>query len=65
MQDKKNIELKFNRDKINPINENFESALENIYNLGILTHQVFARLGYQIKLQEQILAELKKINGAS
>ena len=64
MQDKKDIKLEFKKDKINPINENFEFALDNVYNTAILSHQVFARLGYQIKIQEQLLIELKKLNEA-
>lgn len=63
MQDKREIKLEFKKDKINPTNEQFEFALDNVYNLAILNHQIFARLGYQIKIQEQILAELKKLNG--
>lgn len=60
--DPKQVKLEFKKEKINNYNENFESTMNNIYNASILIHQVFARLGYQIKLQEQMLEELKKLN---
>jgi hypothetical protein len=59
---KSELKLEFKKDQINPYNENFESTIANVYNMSVLTHQIFARLGYQIKLQEQILSELKKLN---
>jgi hypothetical protein len=59
---KSEVKLEFKKDNINAYNENFENTMGNIYALAVLSHQVFARLGYQIKLQEQILIELKKLN---
>jgi len=58
----KQIKLEFKKEQINNYNENFESTMNNIYTASVLIHQVFARLGYQIKIQEQILEELKKLN---
>jgi hypothetical protein len=60
--DPKQVKLEFKKEKINNYNENFEATMDNIYSSSILIHQVFARLGYQIKLQEQMLEELKKLN---
>lgn len=58
----KEVKLEFKKEVITPYSEAFENTLNNIYSMSIMTHQVFARLGYQIKLQEQILDELKKMN---
>jgi len=66
MQEKQNkkhdIRLEFKKEKVNSVNENYENTMNNLYSMAVLTHQVFARLGYQIKLQEQILQELQKLN---
>lgn len=62
MNNPPNIKLEFKKEAINSYNENFEQTMGNIYTSVILLHQVYARLGYQIKIQEQILAELKKAN---
>jgi len=59
---KKDIKLEFKREQITNYSEPFENTLGNIFSMSILSHQIFGRLGYQIKLQEQILAELKKLN---
>lgn len=58
----KDVKLEFKKDKITPYTESVEGMLGNIYAMAIMMHQVFARLGYQIKLQEQILVELKKLS---
>jgi len=60
--EQKPLKLEFKKENINSINENYEDTLNNIYAIAVLSHQVFARLGYQIKIQEQILEELKKLN---
>lgn len=62
MKNQQNIQLEFKKESVNPYNENFEQTMNNIYTLVILQHQIYARLGYQIKLQEQMLIELKKLN---
>jgi len=54
------VKLTFNKEKVNKYNESYEETLNNIYTLAALMAQVYGRLGYQIKIQEQILAELKK-----
>ena len=54
------VKLTFNKEKTNKYNESYEETLNNIYTLTALMAQVYGRLGYQIKIQEQILAELKK-----
>ena len=59
MEKKKAISLSFKKEKINVQNEPYEATIENLYSMAILLHQIFARLGYQIKIQEQILKELK------
>jgi hypothetical protein len=66
MQEKpQNVQLNIKKEAINPYNENYEATLHNIYISSILMHQIFGRLGYQIKIQEQILMELKKLNEGS
>lgn len=61
-QTKQDIRLDFKREVITPYTEKFENTLNNLFAMALLQHQIFGRLGYQIKLQEQILEELKKIN---
>ena len=46
----------------NKYNEAYEITLNNIHAMSIFAVKNYARLGYQIKLQEQILDELKKLN---
>lgn len=41
-------------------NEMYEKTLKNIHAMAVFTVKSYRRLGYQIKLQEQILEELKK-----
>jgi len=59
---KHDIKLEFKKEQITNYSEPFENTINNIYVAAILIHQVYGRLGYQIKLQEQILEELKKLN---
>jgi len=59
---KKDIKLEFKKEHITKYSEPYENTLNNIFAMAVMTHQVFGRLGYQIKLQEQILEELKKLN---
>lgn len=61
MQDQK-VQLNVKKEQINAYNENYEATLNNIYISSLLLHQIFGRLGYQIKLQEQILEQLKQLN---
>jgi len=59
---KKDIKLEFKKETITKYSEPFENTINNIFALAVMSHQIFGRLGYQIKLQEQILEELKKLN---
>ena len=43
-------------------NEAYENTLNNIFALSAFTVKNYGRMGYQIKLLEQILDELKKLN---
>lgn len=56
------LNLKIEREKENKYNENYSNTLGNIFTIAIFMVKIFGRLGYQIKLQEQVLEELKKLN---
>lgn len=47
---------------INKYNEANEDTLKNIHALTVLTVKMFGRLGYQIKIMEEIKSELQKLN---
>lgn len=59
---KTDIKLEFKKEAITTYSEAYENTLNNIFSMAVMSHQIFGRLGYQIKLQEQILEELKKLN---
>lgn len=57
-----NIDVKIEKELVNKYNENYEHTLNNIFALGVFAVKNYRRSGYQIKLLEQILTELKKMN---
>lgn len=59
---KTDIKLEFKKEVVTTYTEAYENTLNNIFSMAVINHQIFGRLGYQIKLQEQILEELKKMN---
>lgn len=50
------------KENLNKYNENYENTMNNIHAMSILMVKQYGRMGYQIKLLEQILTELKKFN---
>lgn len=56
------VSITIAKEKLNNYNEAFENTLNNIHAIALYTLKTYGRLGYQIKIQEQILAELKKLN---
>lgn len=61
-KEEKHIDLQINKEKINAQNEMYENTLNTVHAMAVMVVKNFGRLGYQIKLQEQILDELKKLN---
>ena len=61
--DKKDNTITFHidKEKINNHNENYENTLNNIHAASVFLVKLYGRAGYQIKLLEQILDELKKL----
>ena len=57
------IKLTWEKEKIDKYNERFEQTMNNIYIIATMSVQNYARLGYQIRVQEKILDELKRLNG--
>lgn len=56
------IPLTIKKPKIDKYNESYEDTLNNIHALTMLNLKMFGRLGYQIKLMEEIKNELTKLN---
>lgn len=59
----KQVTFHIKKEETNKYNESYENTLANIHAMAVFTVKNYGRLGYQIKLQEQILDELKKLNG--
>lgn len=57
------ISFQIKKEKINNYTESYENTLNNIFALTAFTVKQYGRAGYQIKILEQILEELKKLNG--
>lgn len=60
-QEDTQITFHIEKEKIDSRNEGFEKTLNNIHAMAVFIIKNYGRLGYQIKLQEQILEELKKL----
>ena len=59
---KNEITFHIGKETINKYNEMYEQTLHNIHALSVFMVKTYGRAGYQIKLLEQILDELKKLN---
>lgn len=57
------VTFHINKEKMNKYNESYENTLNNIHAMSVFIVKTYGRAGYQIKLLEQILEELKKLNG--
>jgi len=60
-EDKKQIPLTIKKQTINKYNESYEDTLNNIHALAVFAVKMFGRLGYQIKVMEEMKAELQKL----
>lgn len=61
-QDENKITFRIEKENIETRNEAYEKTLDNIHAMAVFTVKNYGRLGYQIKLMEQVLDELKKLN---
>jgi hypothetical protein len=61
-EEEKKITFHIAQEKTDKRNEMYENTLNNIHAMSVFTVKNYGRAGYQIKLLEQILSELKKLN---
>jgi len=61
-EESKGVPLSIRVPKTDKYTESFEDTLQNIHAIAVLQLKLFGRSGYQIKLLEAILTELKTLN---
>lgn len=61
-KDESSITFRIEKEVLDSRSEAFEKTLNNIHAMAVFTVKNYGRLGYQIKLLEQILSELKLLN---
>ena len=57
-----NITFHIAKEKPDTRTEAYENTLNNIHAMSVFSVKTYGRAGFQIKLLEQILDELKKLN---